>query len=383
MKLQGGLCLSAGRGSRGIFALTLRDRDLVSARIRMRVAPSLARRRSLRLRMTALALAGAHSRSGSLPAAAQRGRGDRRRHAGRRRHARAARRDLVQARARPGHRGRRHRRRRRARPRSSSSCPTARSSASPATGCSWSLPPKAGDRVPHHALGLAQGRGQGAGRARAHARLRSRASPTASWCLRADAAAAEVFVEAGSARLVDPAGDRPRREARRVLDASRHARVREPAAARPRPSSIALPRNFIDPLPGARGEDKIQAGARRSTTRSRTPRPSPGSPGSDRAVFERRFASRLRDPVFRKAVEPNVARYPSWDRMLHPEKYAPEAATARSEHLVTKEAPMKLIWKFNLVLLGIFLLGFVHRRLSSPTTRCRRTRARRSCRTRG
>ena len=32
--------------------------------------------------------------------------------------------------------------------------------------------------------------------------------------------------------------------------------------------------------------------------------------GKDRAAFEKRFASRLRDPVFRKAVEPHVARYP-------------------------------------------------------------------------
>jgi len=45
-------------------------------------------------------------------------------------------------------------------------------------------------------------------------------------------------------------------------------------------------------------------------------------------VFERRFASRLRDPAFRKAVEPNIARYPSWDRMLHPEKYAPKPPPA-------------------------------------------------------
>ena len=46
--------------------------------------------------------------------------------------------------------------------------------------------------------------------------------------------------------------------------------------------------------------------------------------GRDRAVFEKRFASRLRDPAFRSAVLPNVARYPSWDRQLHPEKYAPK-----------------------------------------------------------
>ena len=50
--------------------------------------------------------------------------------------------------------------------------------------------------------------------------------------------------------------------------------------------------------------------------------------GRDRAAFERRFASRLRDPAFRRAVEPDIARYPSWDRMLHPEKYAPKPETS-------------------------------------------------------
>jgi hypothetical protein len=33
---------------------------------------------------------------------------------------------------------------------------------------------------------------------------------------------------------------------------------------------------------------------------------------------------RLRDPVFRKAVAPHAARYPMWDRILNPEKYAPK-----------------------------------------------------------
>jgi hypothetical protein len=51
--------------------------------------------------------------------------------------------------------------------------------------------------------------------------------------------------------------------------------------------------------------------------------------GRDRAAFEKRFASRLRDPVFRKAALPNLARYPAWDRMLNPEKYAPKDAPAK------------------------------------------------------
>jgi hypothetical protein len=40
--------------------------------------------------------------------------------------------------------------------------------------------------------------------------------------------------------------------------------------------------------------------------------------GRDRPVFEKRFATRLRDPAFRSAVLPNLARYPLWDRQLNP-----------------------------------------------------------------
>jgi len=51
--------------------------------------------------------------------------------------------------------------------------------------------------------------------------------------------------------------------------------------------------------------------------------------GRDRPVFERRFASRLRDPAFRNAMLPNIARYPAWDRLLNPEKYAPKATPVK------------------------------------------------------
>ena len=52
--------------------------------------------------------------------------------------------------------------------------------------------------------------------------------------------------------------------------------------------------------------------------------------GKDRAVFEKRFVARLRDPVFRKAVAPTVARYPMWDRILNPEKYAPKTDESKA-----------------------------------------------------
>jgi hypothetical protein len=51
-------------------------------------------------------------------------------------------------------------------------------------------------------------------------------------------------------------------------------------------------------------------------------------------VFERRFASRLRDPAFRSAVMPNAARYPTWDRILNPQKYEPKKDDS-------KKAPVK------------------------------------------
>ena len=43
--------------------------------------------------------------------------------------------------------------------------------------------------------------------------------------------------------------------------------------------------------------------------------------GPYRRAFARRLGGRLADPAFRKAVEANIAAYPDFDRVLHPEKY--------------------------------------------------------------
>ena len=118
----------------------------------------------------------------------------------------------------------------------------------------------------------------------------------------------------------------------------------------------ALPRNFLDPLPALAARIKSKPRARRRPrdhlrrSRAVACRPRP------RGVREA-----LREPLARSRRSARrssriVARYPSWDRMLHPEKYAPKPAPAKQH---AKEANMKLIWKFNLVLLGIFALGFV------------------------
>jgi hypothetical protein len=98
-----------------------------------------------------------------------------------------------------------------------------------------------------------------------------------------------------------------------------------PSARPPKAFIDAMPRHFLDPLPSFAGRFKSrpQLAVDRDISYAEA---QPWLAGRDRPVFERRFASRLADPVFRKAVEPDVARYPTWDRRLHPEKYAPPPA---------------------------------------------------------
>lgn len=151
------------------------------------------------------------------------------------------------------------------------------------------------------------------------------AIPEGIMVLRADAGNAEAFIEAGSARLTDAAGTA--RDARRGEHWTRAGGSFASQPLAPRAFVAALPRTFIDPLP-------VLAPGLKS-------RPAPVADhdvtyaeaeiwlARDRAAFERRFATRLKDPAFRKAVEPNIARYPSWDRQLHPEKYAPKPAPVK------------------------------------------------------
>ena len=96
-----------------------------------------------------------------------------------------------------------------------------------------------------------------------------------------------------------------------------------------------MPRHFIDPLHALVGRLKSPP----------TPvvdheitfaEAEPWLAGRDRAVFERRFTSRLRDPVFRKEVMPVAARFPTWDRILNPEKYEPKKTADKGE---PKKAP--------------------------------------------
>lgn len=150
--------------------------------------------------------------------------------------------------------------------------------------------------------------------------------------MHAQGAAAEVFVETGKVTLFEltPAGaDSAARDAKRGEYWARPVSGAFTTVPRvPKAFFDAMPRQFVDPLPAL--ATKARANASLAVDHAITyAEAEPWLAGRDRAAFEKRFASRLRDPAFRKAVEPNIARYPSWDRLLHPEKYAPVATPAQ------------------------------------------------------
>ena len=148
----------------------------------------------------------------------------------------------------------------------------------------------------------------------------------------ADGPAVEFFVESGSAKLVEltPSGaDGPARDIKSGEYIARSATGALTSSQRPPKAFVdALPRHFVDPLPtlAARIKSKPALVVDHEITYAEA---EPWLAGRDRATFEKRFASRLRDPAFRAAVLPNLARYPTWDRMLNPEKYAPKAAPVK------------------------------------------------------
>jgi hypothetical protein len=131
----------------------------------------------------------------------------------------------------------------------------------------------------------------------------------------------ELFVEAGAATIVE--GKNPPRDAKRGEFWLRSGTSLATRPLAPKPFVDALPRNYIDPLPSlaSRIKSKPALAADHDITYEEAV---PWLSGKDRAAFERRFVVRLRDPVFRRAVAPHAARYPMWDRILNPEKYAPK-----------------------------------------------------------
>ena len=149
--------------------------------------------------------------------------------------------------------------------------------------------------------------------------------------VRANGPAVDFFVESGSARLIELAANGADGAARDVKSGEYASKSATGALATgqraPKAFIDAMPRHFVDALPTL--ADRIKAKPTLVVDHEVTyAEAEPWLAGRDRAAFERRFASRLRDPAFRSAALPNLARYPMWDRMLNPEKYAPKEKSA-------------------------------------------------------
>jgi hypothetical protein len=144
----------------------------------------------------------------------------------------------------------------------------------------------------------------------------------------------ELFVEHGDARMVEVAAngsDGPLHDLKRGEYWTRNASGALSTQSRaPKIFVGQMPRHFIDPLPALAGRMKSPP-APVPDHEITFAEAEPWLAGRDRAVFERRFASRLRDPAFRKEVMPVAARYPTWDRILNPQKYEPKKTADKVE----------------------------------------------------
>jgi hypothetical protein len=149
--------------------------------------------------------------------------------------------------------------------------------------------------------------------------------------LRHDATKLEAFIESGTPRFGELAASgagEAVREAKAEQFWSKAAFGNFVPSTRPPKAFVdAMPRHYFDALASMAARYKSRP-ALSPLGEVSYAEAQPWLASRDRAAFERRFAGRLRDPAFRRAVEPDVARYPSWDRRLHPEKYAPRQAPA-------------------------------------------------------
>ncbi len=140
----------------------------------------------------------------------------------------------------------------------------------------------------------------------------------------------EFFVESGAAKIavlgaggkpgptVDAtAGEYHGRTGDRPFRVERHA---------PQPFVASMPRALEDPLPTLAGRYKSPA-TLVAEGEIAYAEAEPWLAGPYRRIFLKQFAPRLRDREFRAAVDARIARYPEWDRILHPEKYLPKVPT--------------------------------------------------------
>lgn len=153
--------------------------------------------------------------------------------------------------------------------------------------------------------------------------------------LHAETAADAVFVESGTAQLIEH-GKGGEKVARGNANGgeffSRNGGEPFEQAARPPETFVGtMPRHFIDPLP-RRVEKFRDARVELAVDRELTyAEAKPWLAGPYRKAFLKRFRPRLRDAAFRNAVEVDSHLYPEWDRILHPEKYLPRDGEKSSE----------------------------------------------------
>jgi hypothetical protein len=138
----------------------------------------------------------------------------------------------------------------------------------------------------------------------------------------------EVFLESGGARIAETGKDGKEASAHDVRPGEYWGRPADrpfSSERRPPPQFVAaLPRHLKDalfPLASRFKGKAVQLVVDRDISYAEA---EPWLAGSYRRVFVKRFQRRLADPAFRSGVEARINAYPEWDRILHPEKYAPK-----------------------------------------------------------
>ena len=149
---------------------------------------------------------------------------------------------------------------------------------------------------------------------------------------RQDGKVFELFVESGSARIAESnragrdgavrdakAGEFWSRDGDKPFATERRA---------PAPFVAAMPRHLMDRLASLAAKFKGKKTALAVDREITLAEADPWLASPYRRAFARRLSGRLADPAFRNAVEANLAAYPDFDRILHPEKFPPAQAGA-------------------------------------------------------
>ena len=140
----------------------------------------------------------------------------------------------------------------------------------------------------------------------------------------------EFFVESGTARLSESEQGAARAAtADTYLKAGEFAALSSelpPRVERRAPAKFVtgIPRQLVDPLPKLAPKYKAARGQLVAEQEVTFAEAEPWLTGPYRKLFLKRFQPRLKDRAFRAGVEAHIARYPEWDRLLHPEKYLPK-----------------------------------------------------------